>query len=98
MSEQRLTLDDLTVGQHFESGKHTVDVNEIKAFAARFDPQSFHLDEDAPRRAQLQSTQVIFGRTLRPSASLEKLTNGRERGLGTAGQFELDLGRQIADL
>ena len=39
MSEQRLTLDDLTVGQHFESGKHTVDVNEIKAFAARFDPQ-----------------------------------------------------------
>ena len=49
MSEQRLTLDDLTVGQHFESGKHTVDVNEIKAFAARFDPQPFHLDEDAAK-------------------------------------------------
>jgi acyl dehydratase len=49
MSGQRLTLDDLTVGQHFESGKHTVDVNEIKAFAARFDPQPFHLDEDAAK-------------------------------------------------
>ena len=48
MSEQRLTLDDLTVGQHFESGKHTVDVNEIKALLPGFDPQSFHLDEDAP--------------------------------------------------
>jgi acyl dehydratase len=49
MSEQRLTLDDLTVGLHFESGKHTVEVNEIKAFAARFDPQPFHLDEDAAK-------------------------------------------------
>ncbi len=49
MSEQHLTLDDLTVGQHFESGKYTVDVNEIKAFAARFDPQPFHLDEDAAK-------------------------------------------------
>jgi acyl dehydratase len=49
MSDQRLTLDDLRVGQHFESGKHTVDVNEIKAFAVRFDPQPFHLDEDAAK-------------------------------------------------
>ena len=49
MSDQRLTLDDLTVGQHFESGKYTVDVSEIKAFAARFDPQPFHLDEDAAK-------------------------------------------------
>jgi acyl dehydratase len=49
MSEQRLTLDDLTVGLHFESRKHTVEVNEIKAFAARFDPQPFHLDEDAAK-------------------------------------------------
>ena len=49
MSDQRLTPDDLRVGQHFESGKHTVDVNEIKAFAVRFDPQPFHLDEDAAK-------------------------------------------------
>jgi len=26
------------------------------------------------------------------------MTKSRERGLGTAGEFELDLGRQIADL
>jgi enoyl-CoA hydratase/carnithine racemase len=51
-----------------------------------------------PRQAQLQSTQAIFGGTLRSSASLEKMTKARERGLGTAGQFELDLGHQIADL
>ena len=51
-----------------------------------------------PRQAELQSTQAIFGGTLRSSAALEKMTTSRERGLGTAGEFELDLGRQIADL
>jgi enoyl-CoA hydratase/carnithine racemase len=51
-----------------------------------------------PPQAQLQSTQAIFGGTLRSSASLEKMAKARERGLGTAGQFELDLGHQIADL
>jgi len=51
-----------------------------------------------PRQAELQSTQVIFGGTLRSPVALQKMTKSRERGLGTAGEFELDLGRQIADL
>ena len=40
-------LDDLQVGQRFRSGSHTVDETEIKAFATRYDPQPFHLDEAA---------------------------------------------------
>ncbi|WP_428395683.1 MaoC family dehydratase [Lichenicoccus sp.] len=40
-------LDDLAVGQRFESATYTVDADEIKAFAARYDPQPFHLDEAA---------------------------------------------------
>ncbi|MFO1129649.1 MAG: MaoC family dehydratase [Rhodospirillales bacterium] len=40
-------LDDLRVGQRFRSGSVTVDADEIKAFAARYDPQPFHLDEAA---------------------------------------------------
>jgi acyl dehydratase len=35
------------VGQRFESGSHTLSAAEIKAFAAEFDPQPFHLDEAA---------------------------------------------------
>jgi len=42
-----LYLDDLSVGQRFESGSHTLTSAEIKAFAAQFDPQPFHLDESA---------------------------------------------------
>src|ERR1700722_3118119 len=43
----RLFLDDLHVGQRFTSKSHVVDVDQIKRFAADFDPQPFHLDEDA---------------------------------------------------
>jgi acyl dehydratase len=42
-----LYLEDLRVGQQFTSGSLRVDEAEIKAFAARFDPQPFHLDETA---------------------------------------------------
>jgi acyl dehydratase len=38
-------LDDLHVGQRFKSGTHTLDAAQIKAFAAEFDPQPFHMDE-----------------------------------------------------
>lgn len=42
-------LDDLTVGQRFVSPSHTLDDGQIKAFAGQFDPQPFHLDDDAAR-------------------------------------------------
>ena len=42
---QRLYLDDLAVGQRFKTGTVGVSVEAIKEFAARFDPQPFHLDE-----------------------------------------------------
>ncbi|QRG09336.1 MaoC family dehydratase [Xanthobacter dioxanivorans] len=44
-----LFLDDLVVGQKFASAQHALTADEIKAFAASFDPQPFHLDDDAAR-------------------------------------------------
>ncbi len=44
-----LYLDDLQVGQRFTSRTLLVDEAEIKAFASRFDPQPFHLDEIAAK-------------------------------------------------
>lgn len=44
-----LHLEDFTVGQTFGSGRLKVDAEEIKAFAAAFDPQPFHLDEQSAR-------------------------------------------------
>lgn len=44
-------LDDLTVGERTELGRHTFTADGIKSFARRFDPQPFHLDEAAAARS-----------------------------------------------
>src|SRR5262245_8431222 len=46
-----LYLEDFTVGRRFVTATLEVKASEIKAFAARFDPQLFHLDEDAASRS-----------------------------------------------
>ncbi len=43
----RLFLEDLTVGQCFVSAARSVSAEEIMEFAARYDPQPFHLDDAA---------------------------------------------------
>jgi acyl dehydratase len=48
-----LYLEDLHVGQRFASAKRVVTADEIKAFAAQFDPQPFHLDEKAAEATML---------------------------------------------
>jgi acyl dehydratase len=45
----RLYLDDFHVGQRFTSATHVIDAAQIKAFAREFDPQPFHLDEEAAK-------------------------------------------------
>ena len=43
-------LEDFVVGQVFSSARHVrVDKDEIIAFAKKYDPQFFHLDEEAAR-------------------------------------------------
>jgi acyl dehydratase len=42
-------LEDFAVGQTFRSGPWRIDTEQIKSFAAEFDPQPFHLDEEAAR-------------------------------------------------
>lgn len=47
-------LEDFAVGQVFRSGRLRVDSDQIKAFAAAFDPQPFHLDDGAARNSIFQ--------------------------------------------
>src|SRR5260370_11015437 len=42
-----LCREDLRVGQRFASGTYVMEAPRIKAFAAEFDPQPFHIDESA---------------------------------------------------
>ena len=43
-------FDDLKVGMRFKSGEMTVSKQDIKRFAAEFDPQPFHTDEEAAKK------------------------------------------------
>jgi acyl dehydratase len=45
----RLYLEDFHVGQRFNSASQAIDAEEIKAFARQFDPQPFHLDQEAAK-------------------------------------------------
>jgi acyl dehydratase len=47
-------FDDLRVGDKVEVGRHTFTAAAIKSFAARFDPQPFHLDEAAAERSHFR--------------------------------------------
>jgi acyl dehydratase len=44
-------FEDIAVGERFEIGRQTFGADDIKAFARRFDPQPFHLDEAAAARS-----------------------------------------------
>jgi acyl dehydratase len=45
--QPELSFEDFTPGRVFELGTAVVDHDEMLAFARRFDPQPFHVDEEA---------------------------------------------------
>jgi acyl dehydratase len=42
-------LEDFAAGQIFGSGRLRIDEERIKSFAAEFNPQPFHVDDEATR-------------------------------------------------
>ena len=44
-------FEDIQVGETMALGRHTFTADEIKAFACRFDPQPFHVDEKAAEQS-----------------------------------------------
>src|SRR6516162_6254963 len=54
MSSVKMTeqyLEDFAVGQVYRSGRLSVEKDQIIAFAGQFDPQPYHLDEQAARKS-----------------------------------------------
>jgi acyl dehydratase len=47
-------FEDIRVGETAGIGSYTFTAEAIKSFAARFDPQPFHLDEDAAARSHFK--------------------------------------------
>ncbi|MHA6194524.1 MaoC family dehydratase [Pseudomonas wadenswilerensis] len=54
MTAAPVYLDDLKVGDVFVSASHTLDADQIVAFAAQFDPQPFQVDAEAAKDSFFQ--------------------------------------------
>jgi acyl dehydratase len=54
-------LDDFAAGQIFNTGKMRVDKEQIFAFARQFDPQPFHLDEQAALKSPFKDWRQAAG-------------------------------------
>lgn len=90
MGQELLYFDDLHVGDTFTSATQAVTVEDIKRFAAEFDPQPFHLDDAAARQTMFAGlaasgwhTAAITMRLLVTSGP--KLANGI---VGAGGEIE----------
>jgi acyl dehydratase len=44
-------FEDMAVGERAELGSHTFTAEDIKSFARKYDPQPFHVDEEAAARS-----------------------------------------------
>lgn len=44
-------FEDIVPGARIELGSHTFEAEEMKAFARKYDPQPFHIDEEAAARS-----------------------------------------------
>jgi acyl dehydratase/ribonuclease HI len=85
-----LYLEDLYVGQRFTSGLYHMDSVRMKAFAAEFDPQPFHLDEAAAQRSVFRGLAASGWHTAAATMRL-LVTGGLPFGSGLVG-----LGGEIA--
>jgi acyl dehydratase len=85
-----LYLDDLRVGQKFETGTYRMDEARIKAFAAEFDPQPFHLDETAAKASVFRGLAASGWHTA--AATMRMIVDGKFKLAGGS----IGLGGEIA--
>jgi len=79
-----LYLEDLHVGQRFTSSVYELSEEQIKAFAAEFDPQPFHLDDAAAQNSVFRGLAASGWHTA--AITMRLLVTGKMRfAAGTIG-------------
>jgi acyl dehydratase len=82
-------FEDLAVGQKFASPHVPIDADAITAFAAAFDPQPFHLDDEAARHTMFAGLAASGWHTAALSMRLCLASDFRPAGgiLGIGGEL-----------
>ena len=96
MSDAALCYEDLTPGQAFDCGDHLVTREEALDFAAKYDPQPFHLDEAAA--AETHFGRLAVSGWLTVNLTMRMLVDhvlSKQESLGGAGVDELRWHRPV---
>ena len=88
MPDSLLYFDNFPVGEVVTFGGHEVSVDEIKAFAAEFDPQPFHLDEEAGARSIAGALSASGWHTL--SMTMRMMVDAYLKDTASMGSFGVD--------
>ncbi len=92
-SNDALYLEDLRVGQRFTSSEYALSEEQIKAFAAEFDPQPFHLDNAAAQNSIFRGLAASGWHTA--AITMRLLVTGQMRfaagTIGLGGEIEWPL-------
>lgn len=97
MSGDLKYYEDLVVGSKASFGQYEVTREEVMEFAAKYDPQPFHLDDDA-------AAKTFFGRlsasgwhtaAMTMRMAVDNMKNNRQAGLGSPGIDELKWVRPV---
>lgn len=84
-------FEDIVVGTKTSFGTYTVTREEVIEFAQKFDPQPFHLDEDAAAKTHFGRLAASGWHTTAMTMAMvvENLLNTQQAGLGSPGIDEL---------
>lgn len=80
-------FEDIEIGRTSKFGHYEVTREEVLEFARKFDPQSFHLDEEAAARTHFGRLSASGWHTCAMTMAMmvENMQNNRQAGLGSPG-------------
>lgn len=84
-------LEDIKVGTKASFGRYEVTREEVLDFARKYDPQPFHLDDDAAAKTHFGRISASGWHTCAMTMAMlvENLTKNKQAGLGSPGLDEL---------
>ena len=84
-------FEDIPIGQKHAFGSYQVTREEVLAFAGKYDPQSFHLDDDAAAKTHFGRLSASGWHTCAMTMAMmvESMKARQQAGLGSPGVDEL---------
>ena len=82
-------FEDITVGTKSKFGSYNVTREEVIEFAQKYDPQPFHLDDEAAAKTHFGRLAASGWHTTAMAMVVENILNTKQAGLGSPGIDEL---------